>query len=342
MEDIRFYDWEFHLIHIEHDFVSLNWSIYYNKIGSFEGHFPQKPALISALMQDDYIVCVQGNKQAIVTGRQFADGELIVYGKTCNWLLTRRVVEKFNTGDWTENNDICHIARYIVCQGFSEDLAEGMMKLAPAIDILTAEDYSFCRDSINTCSDAIIDVLDDGGAGHDIVFDTIQKQWVFRVLLGTERQIVISQDNRNAYDIRFSRDLQNYFTDGVYEYTPEAKADKTGAADASSGPVTQIRTIDGGSRKAGLCKWVALLNGQNDSEASSNLKTKKIEEQTTAVVYRLKWGADYELGDMVRLQLTFGGWRKTVKKRVTGVHLWYEQNNIGEEPVFEEENHAGI
>lgn len=39
MEDIRIYDYEFNLLHIEHDVISCNMTLYANEIGSFELHF---------------------------------------------------------------------------------------------------------------------------------------------------------------------------------------------------------------------------------------------------------------------------------------------------------------
>lgn len=337
MEDVRFYDWEFRLLHIESKFVSLNWDIYYNAVGAFEGHFPLKDELLNAVMGNDYIVIVQGRKQAIVTGIQLTDSGLVVYGKTCDWILTRRAVQKFNTNEWTECKNIGDIARYILREGFGDVIETGDIELDDKTEVPTKDGYYFWRNSINTCSDALIDVLDDGGAGHEVVYDTQKRVWRFCIILGRKIDLIVSQSERNAYDVNYSRDLQNYYTDGVYEFTPEPVTDEDGnTADTE----TEIRTIDGGTGKTGLYKWVAPLTGGNDSEARSDLKSKKIEEIASAKMYGLKWGEDYELGDVVRLQLEFGGWRKTKAKRIDGVHIWYENNNTGEEPVFREENNA--
>ena len=97
MEDIRIYDYEFNLLHIEHDIVSCNWTIHENAIGSFEMHFPLTSNLISVIMQNRYLVAVQGKKQAIITGRQ-VNTEGVLYGRTCNWLLSRFCVhDTFDT-----------------------------------------------------------------------------------------------------------------------------------------------------------------------------------------------------------------------------------------------------
>ena len=47
-------------------------------------------------------------------------------------------------------------------------------------------------------------------------------------------------------------------------------------------------------------------------------------------------GRDYQLGDIVRAELQMGSVRLTAKKKITGVNLWYEKNDIGEEPIMEE------
>ena len=58
MEDIRFYDFEFRLCHVEGRAVSSNWTIYRNKIGSFEGKFDVGSGLIKLLLEQDYLVSV--------------------------------------------------------------------------------------------------------------------------------------------------------------------------------------------------------------------------------------------------------------------------------------------
>ena len=88
MEDVRLYDFEFHLLHIEHDIVSSNWSFRENDTGTFELHFPIASRLTALAMNAPYLVAVQGEKQAIITGRQLAK-EGVLYGKGCNWILTR-------------------------------------------------------------------------------------------------------------------------------------------------------------------------------------------------------------------------------------------------------------
>ena len=59
MEDIRVYDFEFHLLHIEHNFISANWSLKYNNIGTFEGHFPLKSGIVPVIMNNRYLVIIQ-------------------------------------------------------------------------------------------------------------------------------------------------------------------------------------------------------------------------------------------------------------------------------------------
>ena len=45
---------------------------------------------------------------------------------------------------------------------------------------------------------------------------------------------------------------------------------------------------------------------------------------------------DYQLGDVVRIQKETGGLRRDFSKRITGVDIWYESNNIGEQPIFDD------
>ena len=116
MEDIRIYDFEFNLLHIEHDIASCNWKLYDNEIGTFEMHFPISSDLTVIAMQKSYLVAVQGSKQAIITGRQIGD-EGVLYGRTCNWILTRFCTsEQFDTDSLLEEGTIAAKDAQTICE----------------------------------------------------------------------------------------------------------------------------------------------------------------------------------------------------------------------------------
>ena len=96
ISDIRFFDFNFNLIHTENEFLSSNWTVYYNDIGTFEAHFDLNSDTLPIVMENDYLVAVQGGLSAIIVGKKVSD-ELIIYGRTCNWLLTKRITDSFDS-----------------------------------------------------------------------------------------------------------------------------------------------------------------------------------------------------------------------------------------------------
>ena len=50
----------------------------------------------------------------------------------------------------------------------------------------------------------------------------------------------------------------------------------------------------------------------------------------------IKFGTDYNLGDIVRVQLLRGNKRETVRKRISGVEILKSNGYTDEQPIFEE------
>ena len=69
MKDIRVYDFEFNLLCIMTDVISVSWHILYNDIGTFEGHFRLGDNISNVILSNTYVVLTQGENQAICTGK---------------------------------------------------------------------------------------------------------------------------------------------------------------------------------------------------------------------------------------------------------------------------------
>lgn len=318
MYDIRLYDFEFNLIHIEHNIISVNAVLKYNNIGTFEAHFPISSQISTKALSSSYLVAVMGDIQAIITGKQASNSEFILYGKTVNWILSRRVTHKFSTYNNTElSKNAETLSRYIVDEAFS-DVDNFILG-----DVcgLTYE-REFWRNTANQTSDVVIDCLDNAGAGHNVIFDRINKQWIFNIYTGKEIPLVISESNSNAYDSRYSEDLQNYYNSGWYEKI---------SAESTESEWIQIVKDD---TKTGIYHWDGVLYGTSPSEGNTSLKNKRWEKVTKMQTKNIHFGKDYSLGDIVRIQAVFGDFMQTVKKRISGVEMWFENNNLGEEPIF--------
>ena len=88
------YDFEFNLLLTEPDIMKSRWLIYYNDVGTFEAHLPVTSELIKIINDNKYLVVCQRGLSAIVVGYEISN-ELVLYGRTCNWLLSKRITPKF-------------------------------------------------------------------------------------------------------------------------------------------------------------------------------------------------------------------------------------------------------
>ena len=105
--------------------------------------------------------------------------------------------------------------------------------------------------------------------------------------------------------------------------------------------------ISTSSLNTGISRWEGLLSGNNEIEASLALYNKqgthKIKGKTVGVRYGtyeeyIDNQCDYTLGDIISVEWQSGNYKERTKKRIIGVNLWYEPENIGEEPIFEDIN----
>ena len=90
---LKFYDFEFNLLHAEQRCTSVKWNIFYNDIGTFEAHFPFSCGTARLIMdslnpaEGKYIVVTEQKKSAIIIGYRLKD-DFTVYGRTCSWVFS--------------------------------------------------------------------------------------------------------------------------------------------------------------------------------------------------------------------------------------------------------------
>lgn len=326
--DVTFYTFEFELIGIIAE-SETNWTINFNDVGNFEIHFDPEHRLTQRLMDEEYILAVQGDNQAMITGKQLLD-ECVLYGRTLNYLLNKRVTPQFKSSELLESGkiaskDIESIARYIVSEAFKD---VDNFELGAVAGF--TEQVDFWRNTSNLTFEVVRDCLDNGGAGHRLRADVRNKKWIFEVLKGQKLIKILSEGNRNAFDTKYTEDAQNYCSGGWYEAEQEAEE---GAAETPEPVWTYIEKEE----KEGIYRWEGLLSGSVESEARSDLKNKTWQKKIETTTYDYILGEDYNLGDTVRVQKTAGNFQKTFTKRIIGVNMWWESNNIGQKPIFEEE-----
>lgn len=205
--DIRFYDFNFKLIHVENQFLSSNWNICYNDIGTFEAHFDLESDTLPVVMDSDYLVVVQGVLSAIITGKKLGD-DLAVFGRTCNWLLTKRVTDAFDATNGAADQLV-----YTKVQEAFFDSPVIRGDAIPLLPPITMERTEKCE----TFS-FVQECLKQQGLGHEMRFNFAEKEWIFQIRNGNKNNpLVISTVNRNAYDVVMDSDSLNLCTDGWYK-----------------------------------------------------------------------------------------------------------------------------
>ena len=287
----------------------------WNDIGTFEMHLPIRKDVITMLNEHPYIVALQGEKQAIITGWQLKD-ECTLYGRTCNWLLTRRVTPACEEVTDTAEN----LVRSFVAQAFG-DVTEFVLEEAQGI----LAEVCFGLRYDQSTFDAVQSCLEQGNLGHRLWFDVSGKRWVFQVIPGTEKKLILSESNRTAHESAYEEDILNYYSGGWYQAQQEGD-------DA----VETVRTyLDGGEAKMGIYKWDCVLGGDTEATAEKELKEKKRNQTVTALMRGIVFGRDYAPGDWFSVELDKGGVQRKETKKVLGVYLWYETEGSGEEPILD-------
>lgn len=312
---IRFYDFEFNLIHIEPKFVNSSWRIYFNDAGTFEAHFPIESEVSAVVAKNKYLVAVQGDFSAIITGYDTKE-DFAVFGRTCNWILTKRISLPFE-----ETQSYAGIIASKVVSGAFSDVGNFYTDTKGLGKVIT-----FIKDSAATVFEVVTECLNGSSIGHEVRFDIQNKKWIFRTFKPNETSLIISEALKNASDTAITADILDMADCGYYTKKTE---------DDEGNTTEELTLLDSGG-KSGIYRWEALLSGSSESEAENSLLTKKENSILTLSTHGIFYGEDYSLGDTVRVQITKGALKRTEKRRISGVEVQYRDAAKFEQPVFEE------
>lgn len=322
MPDVRFYTPDLKLIHIENWYISANWTLYYNKVGTTEIHLNAYGGAADVVMQNEELLIMQNGMQAIVTNKEFTD-ECIIYGRTLGHLL-----------DWGVNQN------FEEQTGTAGELANGFLEQAlPWIQTQPAEGFtkqvSILREEYTQTLDLIQDCLLLDSGGYDVSFSN--DGFVFRAYRGKELPLILSEGNRNATETTYTEDRLDYATGGWYKKSLPENEDGT-----KPDPDYEWTHIPDAIPQKGFYNRDIILSATTETEAKEELAKKKVEKKTKATTFDVLYGRDYQLGDVVRIQKRLGDWVQTRKSRITGVNIWYENNDFGQQPIFEEVDESGV
>lgn len=378
MTDVLFYDFDFNLLADFPRVISLNINKNYCGYGTVELHFSlAETEVIGVLEENPYIFFTAGSDSAVVTGWRIGE-DIAVFGRTPEWLLTKRGVEKFEKTAVTAE---------VIARDAVTSAAGDFITLGDLAGVGTVCNYS--TDKVRVLHDVVCEVLGSQNLGFRLTPDIPSKQFIFSVYLGKESLCLISPSNRTAYDMTYTVEKQDMVTDSgwyeqkftymgrwdaynnspslsnnqasnaytFYEITSESydssgnRIERFGLwcqkgyylySDSKDGvwKVTNIRPdtiwihLDN-SLKTGAQKWDAVLSGtKTEDEALAEISRRKRSEKTQSETKSIEYGADYGLGDIVRVQTEFGDFKKSERKRVTSVSIYYDVDKSGITPIL--------
>ncbi len=340
MTDIRIYDFEFNLLCIMSNVVSSQWHILYNEIGTYEGHFRINDYISNIILANKYIVLTQGDNQAICTGK-IASDELIVCGRTVNWILSKRVRPPFKTKEifGEEYTDPETILLYCLKKGFTEppQTDENGLELPDTVDTDRKIDNfiipeaigsqpltsHFWRITAHEISNLVIQMCEKLDRGHEVVFDIKNHNWQFNFLYPKNNNILISKESKTTYDLSYTEDLLNFSENGWYsEYDSESDYDQN--------TWHLLKTGD----SSGIYSWDSVLDASGKSEAEDELNKKRYTQTIESKLRNLSFRKDYNLGDIIPVYAKFGSFEKLEKYKITGVNIKITPTDSYEEPIL--------
>lgn len=371
MTDVLFYDFDFNLIADVPRIISFNIEKHYCGFGTAELHFSLAAEDVIAMLENNpYVFFVAGTYFAVVTGWQIGE-DIAVFGRTPEWLLTKRGIQPISHSDTAVGTIVCDA----VSSAAGDFLAVGKNSF-----VGEAMDYS--TDKVRVLYDVICEVLKTQNLGFKVTPDVDNKQFVFEVYSGAKVPALVSQSNRTAYDMTYTVEKQDMATQsGWYERkmldmgnwnasTNSPKLSNNTKSNAytyykitvsyssrfglscTAGNYLYCDTADGvwktseklpqniwvyydNSTETGAKRWDAVLRGaKTEAEALAEFSDMKKAESLQTEVKRLVYGTDYALGDIVRVQLEFDAFKKAEKKRVDSVSIYYDVDKAGVTPIL--------
>ncbi len=369
MSNTRIYSFDFELLYITPRCSSAVGYIYYNDIGTFEGHFPLNDRICEIVLNNKFLVIEQYPFVGIITGCS-ADDDFVIYARTVNWLLSKRITPLFDgkTGDVKS-----------LCDGFVTEAFYDVENLIVDSRNPFTNQIDFWRNTYTPTFEVVKGCLEDDGGGHELIFDRKNKQWIFRCYKGSEIIKIVSEANKNAYDTKIETDILDMVDGGYYQQAIKVISDWDASTntptltdenplnfekcyrvsvagtrfdisfeaneyiicDDISGkwkkstevPPSVWRKLDIEPEYSGMKHWETTLSGDSASDAKYDLKQKN-KNYEVSLISTLEYKKDYNLGDIIRVQVVKGSYKKTSKMRITGVNFYSDTTKIGTKPIL--------
>lgn len=372
MNDLVFYGFDFTRRGIFSDFISVNLTVNYDAYGAFEAHFPKNETrLLNMLDGGDNLFTEYGGEQAMITAWR-VDEDITVYGRTLVYLLTKRAAAPYSYTEMTAENaarsvvtascgDYMTLGAASGASGEKKEFSGERAQTAydAVREVLTGTALGI-RVRADRANKKFVFEIYSGSENSLILSEGLRTAHGVSYTNETdnradgcwyERRIECQGDwdatvnspkltdsrATNAYkyyrvSLGDAKVFGLYFKNGSYIYSDTADG-KWKLSEKQ--PETVWVHLGGESGRQGADRWDAVLSGvMTEDAARSALAERTVRTSADGEVRRAEYGRDYLVGDTVRLQIETGAFRKTVRRRITGVNIFREGEKLGAAPIL--------
>ena len=315
MKDITFYDLNFNRLYILPQFainkgyISAYAQKDFNGVGSFEIDFVDDKLKMLIKQYRENLIIEWNGFWGILCAYQDKNGKVKLTGESLNGLLRRVVItlKGIQSGTVKElAQRTVGYADWLTCDWTARDWTKEFTKTV-----------SYSTDAFTSADKYLSAILALDNAGYEIIADIANKQFIFNLLPSNESNLFLSTNNLNAYDLSETYINRSVAYGGWYPKKVDGE--------------TKWEYITLDKNLAGVFKKDTVLKSTTEAEAMQELKAMIAESEMELKTRGVTYGADYVLGDVVRVQNN----DVVDKKRITSV-IMSQENGYIENPIFSE------
>lgn len=309
--DIKFYDFDFKLLYIlpTNKYIAVNACVEFAGLGNIEITFFDEE--LKQIIRDNCnkILVIWKDFQGYITSYMFTETTNKIFGKHLNGLLQRAVIPTI-LNERENIQKTGNIIKYSVINNVPWLSAENEIETKGKEIIYDTAKYM-------SAYDVIQEINTKSNSGYLIKADTKNKTFTYYLLENSENSLMLSVSNLNIYEPEITYTNTDMAFGGWYEKKDD--------------DISTWTYISADNTKTGLYKIDVVLSADTEEEAKKELSKHISDYKITAKTKALLHGSDYNIGDIVRVQIN----GVTEKRLISGVNMWNEQS-YGEEPILTE------
>lgn len=288
-------------------YVSMNAKIEFCDSGSCEMVFCCKQLENFMRAHPEGLFIIWGNFQGYITDWQFKKDGKRLFGSHLNSIIHKAV---FPPQNLSKDDRVEVVMEKLVGEHI------------PWLNFVkTKETYGaveFSNDVYTYADNFVKEYFTVAKLGYKIYIQN--KKLYFEILKPTSNSLMLSENNLNIYEIQ--EDFSNKSTAFGGWYKKREEDDGTKLEDE------QWLYIESAESREGIYKQDAILSASSPQKAKEELEA-LVDEYAVALKSRnIRYGDDYCIGDIVRLQQE----KSTIRKQITAIELWLEGSTYHEEP----------